>query len=262
MYLLLFSGGIHPNPGPIKNPSSICSKVVRSNQRAILCDGCHMWSHHCTCNSVDTETYELLMYSEGFDWLCNKCCLSELPFANYDDPTSCEDDESAVDDTAADNDNRADEYQYHGVTELSGFEKDRSVLPHVADVNSKPNRSNKSIKVALVNVRSLLSCLEDVWHSISSESIDLLGLNETWLDKNVSDDEVCLRGFSIVRNDRTQNGGGVAMMIADHIPHRPRYDVSKGLVEFVWVELFPGSLNRSVYVQLYVVYIAHLLLHP
>ncbi len=64
----------------------------------------------------------------------------------------------------------------------------------------------------------------------------------------MADNELCLCGYSIVRNDRTRNGGGVALMIADRIPYRHRFDVSQGLVESIWVELFPGSINHSVFV--------------
>ncbi len=115
------------------------------------------------------------MSSDGFDWLCCKCCLSELPFA---DVFSSYGDESAGNSVVADGgEGNECEVTKHGLVE--------DMFSDIG-MNSKPNGSNKYLKVALVNVRSLLSCLDDVWHSITGQSIDLLGLNETWLDNSVA----------------------------------------------------------------------------
>ena len=54
--LLWLCGDIQINPGPTKNPCSICSKPVRSNQKAVLCDNCNLWCH-CKCSSVSASEY-------------------------------------------------------------------------------------------------------------------------------------------------------------------------------------------------------------
>ena len=38
--LLLMSGDISTNPGPVKHRCAVCSKAVASNHRAIICDDC------------------------------------------------------------------------------------------------------------------------------------------------------------------------------------------------------------------------------
>ena len=44
--LLILCGDISSNPGPkCKHPCEICSKTVRSNQRAVQCDSCNAWYH-------------------------------------------------------------------------------------------------------------------------------------------------------------------------------------------------------------------------
>jgi hypothetical protein len=71
--LLILSGDINPNPGPVnkidadvninpgprrgsarvafKHPCSICYRSVAKTHRAVLCDSCDLWSH-IKCTSV------------------------------------------------------------------------------------------------------------------------------------------------------------------------------------------------------------------
>ena len=43
--LLLASGDIESNPGPVQYPCTVCEKPVKRNKRGILCDGCSQWTH-------------------------------------------------------------------------------------------------------------------------------------------------------------------------------------------------------------------------
>ncbi len=76
---LLSCGDVHPIPGPIKSPCSICARPVKSNQKAIKCDGCNQWSH-CSCNRVGVSMYRSIQVGEVSDWLCNRCLLGHLRF--------------------------------------------------------------------------------------------------------------------------------------------------------------------------------------
>ena len=46
----------------LKFPCSICNKNVLSNQKAIQCDSCNLWSH-IKCDGSSIETYIKLMMS-------------------------------------------------------------------------------------------------------------------------------------------------------------------------------------------------------
>ena len=47
--------GYHTNPGPPKHPCGTCSRLVRSNQKGILCEACYQWFH---ANCVDLSVTE------------------------------------------------------------------------------------------------------------------------------------------------------------------------------------------------------------
>ena len=51
-------------------------------------------------------------------------------------------------------------------------------------------------------------------------------VNETWLDSTISDQEVCIDGYTLVRCDRSRHGGGVALYIRSVIPFRVRNDLT------------------------------------
>ena len=78
--VLILSGDINLNPGPIIYPCSICGVPVKSNQKAILCDGCDLWTH-IRCGGVSEDKYS--DYQDGEDtgsWVCPRCLAESLPF--------------------------------------------------------------------------------------------------------------------------------------------------------------------------------------
>ena len=55
--------------------------------------------------------------------------------------------------------------------------------------------------------------------------LDILGLNETRLDETISNSEISIDKYTLVRNDRTRHGGGVAMYIRNSINFNLRNDL-------------------------------------
>ena len=56
VYKLRSSGDVHSNPGPVTSQCQICSRLVRWNQRGIMCDGCDFW-HHAKCVDMPATEY-------------------------------------------------------------------------------------------------------------------------------------------------------------------------------------------------------------
>ena len=76
--LILLSGDISENPGPVKDPCGVCSKGCRKNQKAIQCDDCNVW-FHAKCTGVNKTEYANLSARPNTNWTCMNCL-----FPNYD----------------------------------------------------------------------------------------------------------------------------------------------------------------------------------
>ena len=69
--LVLLSGDVMSNPGPVSDPFSVCNKGCRKNQKAIQCDSFDGW-FHAKCIGMDSnECIELSDNSKR--WECIQC---------------------------------------------------------------------------------------------------------------------------------------------------------------------------------------------
>ena len=80
LQLLILSGDVEANPGPVKYPCSLCRKPTKSNQKAIQCDFCDAWTH-LKCTSLSLSQYQKLANSDE-TFYCN-LCSDRLP--NFSD---------------------------------------------------------------------------------------------------------------------------------------------------------------------------------
>ena len=136
----------------IKYPCSICNKSVKLNQKALLCTVCSQWVH-IVCGGVSRETYDSDELFEN--WQCPKCILqSVLPFWN-DPDLSTEVMYNCNNFSVDANDGRS--------TETSDF----------------PLKDIKGIKLAHLNVRSIVNKVADLQCWLSNNPYDLLGVSET-----------------------------------------------------------------------------------
>ena len=97
----LLSGDIHPHPGPAgkrtpKYPCKECGKNVRSNQDAILCVECNLWSH-AKCLNLTKAAFKYYLDNPNIDWTCSWC---SLPFRTVDYSFEVEKDHDELNKTA------------------------------------------------------------------------------------------------------------------------------------------------------------------
>ena len=64
-----------------------------------------------------------------------------------------------------------------------------------------------------INVNSLLSKIDELRDVVGHTKPAILGITESKLDSSVSDQEVDISGYSILRSDRNRYGGGVACYV-------------------------------------------------
>ena len=69
------------------------------------------------------------------------------------------------------------------------------------------------LTVMLLNSRSLRNKNTGVSQLVHQHNPDVICLNETWLDSTISDIEIAISGYSVLRNDhQNQLGGGVLLL--------------------------------------------------
>ena len=84
--------------------------------------------------------------------------------------------------------------------------------------NSKHGNSNNNenkLRCIYMNARSIVNKIKELKVMIEEENVDIIAITETWLNDNVTDDEVSINGYTLFRKDRRYEvkcrGGGVAM---------------------------------------------------
>lgn len=96
-----------------------------------------------------------------------------------------------------------------------------------------------------VNARSLINKFPNFLTLISSHSVHVAGVTETWLHDGIYDTEVTPPGYCVIRGDRGRGrGGGVAIFLRSDI----KFSVIQGPseIESVWCKLYFDSMSIVV----------------
>jgi exonuclease III len=107
------------------------------------------------------------------------------------------------------------------------------------DVNSK-------LKCLYMNARSIVNKKKELELTVTEENLDVIAITETWLNKNVTDEEMSIKGYTLFREDRNdtikRRGGGVAMYIKNELNplHKPEFSV-ENFSESLWCSVNSGG---------------------
>ena len=71
-----------------------------------------------------------------------------------------------------------------------------------------------NINLLYFNARSLYPKLHTLKAECIVHKLHIVYITETWLDDNVTNSEICIPGFDIVRFDRNRHGGGVIIYVS------------------------------------------------
>jgi hypothetical protein len=97
--------------------------------------------------------------------------------------------------------------------------------------------------MAALNVRSLIGHIDELRVFLATNPIDVLAINESWLDASVHDNEIHISHYEIVRRDRSMcsaNGktyGSVCFYLRSSIKFSPRLDLSSHQLENLSIEI-------------------------
>lgn len=98
--------------------------------------------------------------------------------------------------------------------------------------------------MACLNVDRLLPKCDQIEIFCVENKIDVMAINETKLDAQITDSEIQLTGYHIVRKDRNKFGGGVCLFIKNHLNYKVRTDLMPEQLECIVIELFkPNSVS-------------------
>ena len=79
--------------------------------------------------------------------------------------------------------------------------------------------SCKGFKLACINVNSLFKHIDEIRYILINSPLEVLAINESKLDDTISDTEVYIPGYVIIRKDRSRSGGGVALYIRENLSY-------------------------------------------
>ena len=92
---------------------------------------------------------------------------------------------------------------------------------------------NNSIKLGLINCQSFVNKTHTIFEFINSQGIDILALNETYLNSNHEHINL-IKDHLLIRNDRTHSrGGGVAIIINKKLNYQVVEKVSNVNEEYI-----------------------------
>ena len=127
---------------------------------------------------------------------------------------------------------------YHLLILLSGdvsLNPGPSQYPPYNDDKFEPFRK-RGLHFLHINVNSLLSKIDELRDVVGHTKLAILGITESKLDSSVSDQEVNISGYSILRSNRNRYGGGVACYVRADL-YFNRRNVFSNSIENVFFDL-------------------------
>ena len=194
LILLIISGDVSMNPGPVRYPCGGCARPVASNHRAVLCEACHHWCH-IKCFNISPAEYQLLSTSED-PWICSNCNNFHFTDSFFELDVLVDPNETLNMST-----NSASAIEHDMFDEVLSLRK------------QNPN----NFVVASLNINSLRHKIHFIRELLLKNAVDLLFLLETKIDQSFPDAQFAKDNNHFWRSDRTTSGGGVAVYLRSQI---------------------------------------------
>ena len=105
-----------------------------------------------------------------------------------------------------------------------------------------------------LNVNSLLSKTDEHRDKTNYIKPAIFGITETKLNSSVTNAEVNINGYSIIRNDRNRNGGGVAFYIRNNLCFNIKnifFDILIPKVKPIAIGIFYRRSNENDFLNIF-----------
>ncbi|XP_072046946.1 uncharacterized protein [Amphiura filiformis] len=193
----IFSGDIETNPGPTESRTECnnCSRKIQNNHRRSHCSVCSK-PLHLKCSGLEKREYR----SQNRPVPQGRCtnCLPQMPTNGM----------TATDASSQSNTTTTQDLQ----SDYKCSEVDNNDHTKIFD-------TLKGLRFMCLNINSLNIKVHELSIITYDCKPDILGLNETKLNDYISDNELQISGYDLIRNDRNRNGGGVAAYIRSSLQY-------------------------------------------
>jgi len=182
---------------------------VISTSKAVSCDSCREWTHVRCTKTITVQQYNTWAQNGSqFEYICDQCIIKTLPFNT--------------------------EYFEDDFTKNC---YNKTIIEDVSKHDNMKPFDNKGLHFIHCNSRSLLPKMTELRIIALRTKAAVISVTETWLDESVTNSEISIDGYCVVRLDRCRNGGGVCMFIRKDLAFSPRHDLHSDKIEALWIEI-------------------------
>ena len=103
---------------------------------------------------------------------------------------------------------------------------------------ARTSNQGSNVSVAHINIRSLRNKVDEVKVLLHVCRFDILAITETHLDRKISNSQLKIDNYKIIRRDRDANtiGGGCLFYIASHICSTRLRSLESSDIEAIWLK--------------------------
>ena len=255
-----------------RNSCSVCSRRIPANACSLKCDCCLSFIHkNCTtllkneiqdivlskrpwsCLACNESNFAFNHLHEESDFLislshtCTNAIMTNLPSDKIFMPYDLDDDTLGV--VEHDDDINPDIHYFGQQPELSNLNSDyyleKEFSKYVSHLQGKEKQCTSLVHANIRSINANISKFQAYINSLNF-NFNFIGFTETWLKDDT--DLYNIQGYCMVNNVRNdRQGGGVSILIQDHIPYKIRSDLSimDEVIECIFVE---AALSKKVLV--------------
>ena len=120
-------------------------------------------------------------------------------------------------------------------------------VDNTKDTSADNYRSNrKGLIIASYNIVSLRKQKNELDTLINELNLDVIGLNETRLERSIPNSVANVNEYKIHRKERNAAGVGVAIYVREALPHSHRINISDSDLEIVCIEVMPKHAKNFI----------------
>ena len=119
--------------------------------------------------------------------------------------------------------------------------------------NSTFGLLKRGLRISNINICHLLNKIDEINLLLNAQqSVEILGICETFLDSETPDELLKLNGFNLERRDRVgKAGGGIIVYLSETINYKRRQDLESCDIETIWLEILIPNSKSFLYCSAY-----------